>query len=277
MNDIRAKGFCFADLDGSLFDSGGKAWGGDRQPVALNVRGEASSFMNAQQRALLQLLSGGEGLQVVPNTARDLASFRRVALPFSGYAILSFGAVILTPPLPGQERGTVMPEPRWHAMVSRSSREAEPQLAAVLSLMGSAVTALGLETSVRLEEMGDLQDLGEMKLRLYANAKETEAGALDKLEAACRPLLPQGWWVHRNGHNLAFLPPYLGKEKAQVWFLENLADQSLAGDNSLTVGLGDSGSDLPFMSACDYVLMPSRSGIFQELLAGTPDKRSDAA
>ncbi len=273
MNDIRAKGFCFADLDGSLFDSGGKAWGEDREPVALNVRGEASSFMNAQQRALLRLLSGDRGLLVVPNTARDLASFRRVALPFSGYAILSFGAVILTPPLPGQEGGCGLPEPRWHALVSRSSREAEPQLEAVLALMESAITALGLKQAVRLEEMGDLEELGEMRLRLYANAKETEAGALDKLEAACGPLLPQGWWVHRNGHNLAFLPPYLGKEKAQTWFLENLDDRSLAGDNSLTVGLGDSGSDLPFMSACDYVLMPSRSGIFQELL----DKRSGAS
>lgn len=272
MKDIRAKGFCFADLDGSLFDSGGKAWGGDRQPVALNVRGEASSFMNAQQRALLQVLSGSRGLLVVPNTARDLASFKRVALPFSGYAILSFGAVILTPS-PGQERGTGVPEPRWHALVSRSSREAEPQLEAVLALMESAVHSLGLKTSVRLEEMGDLEELGEMRLRLYANARETEAGALDKLEAACAPLLPQGWWVHRNGHNLAFLPPYLGKEKAQTWFLENLADRAPSDESRLTVGLGDSGSDLPFMSACDYVLMPSRSGIFQELL----DKRSDAS
>jgi hypothetical protein len=249
-------GYFFCDLDGSLFDSGGNAWGDERQPVALNVRNQASSFINAQQRALIALITmGDEGLILVPNTARDLVSFRRVELPFTDHAILSFGAVILTPPPLGEKFG--LPEPRWHELISQASRAAELELATVLATVDSAATALELKQSLRIEEMGDLADMGEMKLRLYVNVKESKAGALDKLEAACRPLLPQGWWVHRNGHNLALLPPYLGKEKAQRWFLENLADSALVGNNALSISLGDSASDLPFMATCDYALMPN--------------------
>lgn len=248
-------GYCIADLDGSVMISGDVIWGDELMPAAENVRGETSSFINRQQKQLLQLLqNNGQGLTVVPNTARDLASFKRLKLRFTDHAILSMGAVILHPPLPGQDFGE--PDKEWDAIIRQQSSESESELNYVLSIMREAKNLFREQVgNARIEEQGDLG------MRLYASARESQPGALDFLQMTCCDLLPAGWWIHRNGHNLAFLPPYLSKERALTWFFAHLADSQrmLSG---LVIGLGDSASDLPFMALCDYALVPTRSTIF---------------
>ncbi|MBN8662430.1 MAG: hypothetical protein J0M35_18820 [Candidatus Obscuribacter phosphatis] len=245
-------GYLIADLDGSVFDSGGKSWGDEPQAVAMNSHGKVSSVMNRQQRLLLSMLTAGD-LTVIPNTARDLDSFKRVQLPFTDYAILSFGAVILQPPAPGRDFG--QPDPEWDAFIRPQAQELSRELDYVLSLMQSNAERLGLAACVRIEELGDIG------MRLYANAKDKspEQEGLTLLQEACLSHLPAGWWVHRNGHNLAFLPPYLGKDKALTWFLRHRADPARAA--GLLIGLGDSASDLPFMGDCHYALVPKRSSV----------------
>lgn len=249
-------GYLIADLDGSAFDSGGMGWGDEPQVVARNSHGEASSVMNRQQRLLLSMLNAGD-LTVVPNTARDFHSFKRVQLRFTDHAILSFGAVILSPPADGEDFGR--PDPEWDAFIRPQSQELARELDYVLSLMHSTAERYGLCESLRMEELGD------MGMRLYANAKDRSPDqcSLSLLQEACGECLPAGWWVHRNGHNLALLPPYLGKEKALAWFLRHRAEPERAA--GLILGLGDSASDLSFLGNCHYALVPTRSSVVAAL------------
>ena len=42
------------------------------------------------------------------------------------------------------------------------------------------------------------------------------------LAEALKPRLPQGWRIHANGNNLAFLPPWLSKRTAVRYMLEQV-------------------------------------------------------
>jgi hydroxymethylpyrimidine pyrophosphatase-like HAD family hydrolase len=96
----------------------------------------------------------------------------------------------------------------------------------------------------------------------YVSAKHNrdDAAQLEALSAAVLPLLPDGWQLHLNDNNLSIMPPFLGKEHAVAWFL-----QELGGDCAFAVGVGDSLSDAPFLALCDYVIAPSRSQLFSLL------------
>jgi len=238
------KGLAFADLDGTVISSKRNRWGDDHVPIAFNERGEATSFTNRQQRALLELLS--PAFRLIPTTARDVADFRRVKLPFYDYAICSFGAVILTP------AGEV--EPTWHKLVSEQAAAARDSILAMVKLAAETAGALKLNVTVEL-----MEDVG---LALYVNIKQSQAGDVDRLLAAMRKHLPAGWTTHFNGNNLAFLPPFLGKEHAVKWFVDNLA-----GPHSMRIALGDSHSDLGFMALTHMAIAPVNSQIFSEQAA----------
>lgn len=240
------KGLAFLDLDGSVISSRQAGWGDDLEPIVFNAEGRPISFINRQQRALLDLLASV--CRLIPVTARDIADFRRVRLPFSDYAICSFGTVILTP------AGEI--EPTWHQLMSEGAERERDNIGSMVEQVMAVATALDMRVYVQL-----MEDAG---LQLYVNVKQIdpEAGRLGRLAEVMLDHLPAGWWTHANGNNLAFLPPFLGKEQAVDWFLTNLAQP-----HSLRIGLGDSLSDLGFMALSHFAIVPVHSQIFAQAMA----------
>jgi predicted mannosyl-3-phosphoglycerate phosphatase (HAD superfamily) len=84
---------------------------------------------------------------------------------------------------------------------------------------------------------------------------------LATLAGAVRALVPDGWALHHNANAIMVMPPWLGKDKAVEWFIANVVPAG-----AVTIGMGDSLSDLPFMDLCDYVLMPRKAQNWKALL-----------
>src|SRR5262245_14155520 len=85
----------FLDLDDTLFQTLPKCpEGGGFAPATHDSSGRPASFMTPRQESLLHLLRGAT---IIPTTARNLAAFRNVLVPFDSFAILDFGGVILLP------------------------------------------------------------------------------------------------------------------------------------------------------------------------------------
>ena len=85
---------------------------------------------------------------------------------------------------------------------------------------------------------------------------------LDDAAGRLRPHLGDDYRLHQNGNNLAVLPAWLDKAHAVAHLLAKYhADHPAL----ISIGMGDSSSDLPYMRLCDYLLAPSASQIARQL------------
>lgn len=99
----------FVDLDDTLFHTRHKTGAhASLVAVAFTSDGAPASFMNERQRAFYDWIA--HGADVVPTTGRNAAAYRRVSLPFGGWAICSFGGLVLRPD------GTA--DPDWRARMA---------------------------------------------------------------------------------------------------------------------------------------------------------------
>ena len=80
--------------------------------------------------------------------------------------------------------------------------------------------------------------------------------------ARLRPHLGEHCRLLQNGNNLAVLPAWLDKAHAVAHLQQHYRARYGA---ILSIGMGDSTGDLPFMRHCDYLLTPAGSQIAQQL------------
>jgi len=239
----------FLDLDDSIFQTLPKCPPGEPVvPAAHGRDGAPLSYITARQRALVDmLLRAGT---VVPTTARGLDAYRRVDLPFTGPAIVGFGGVILSP--------DGSPDPDWDALIRPRCAEGEADLQGHLDSTARFIAARGLGAKARI-----ISDLG-MPLYLVVKHPEGDHAKLhpirDELWAdACR----ERFFIHHNGNNLALVPRFLGKERA----VRHVLEHNVGPGPVLTIGVGDSLSDAPFLALCDFALLP-RGSQLGRLLGG---------
>ena len=72
--------------------------------------------------------------------------------------------------------------------------------------------------------------------------------------------VPAGWQTHLNANNLAYMPPFLAKERAVAWYRAQRA-----GAHPFALAIGDSLSDLGFLAACDIAAMPASCQLMERL------------
>ncbi len=242
------------DLDNNIFQSERKCPEGEITAVAFKTNGEACGFMTPSQQTFFNWLSATA--LVIPNTARDTATFKRAHLPFKSYSICSFGGVILQPD------GKV--EDAWHKLIAQEAASEKVFLQKVHAELLSIAATRRFDIRARLVEDQDLTLYISVKHNNHLNHELVELGQ------AVQEHLPKDWTVHFNDNNLAIFPQFLGKEKASKWLLENLIKPA---KEAVIIGSGDSFTDVPFMAQSHFALMPAKSQIFAgaEQLAANPN------
>lgn len=237
----------FLDLDDTIFQTAPKCPAGvPVQAVAVRKDGAPLSYMTERQRALFQLLASCG--RVIPTTGRNLDAFRRVALTFHDIAVLDFGGVIL------MADGT--PDPEWDAGI-------RPLAMAQQNRFESALRAL-YAVNVRRRLGATVRVISDFDMPLYLVAKHPDANvdALAVLRSECAPALEaDGFLTHANHNNLSFMPEFVGKERA----VRHVIERHLGPEPWITVGIGDSLTDAPFMNLCDYSLVPKGSQLASQL------------
>ncbi|WP_041193295.1 hypothetical protein [Candidatus Symbiobacter mobilis] len=242
----------FADLDDTLFHSYRKHHPGPGWLVAATLRdGSAFSYTSPRQRAAFELWQSV--LTIIPVTARNHDSFRRVTLAFHAEAILDYGAVVLD--------SDGAPDPDWLARSASLAREHDATLQSWFDKLCQHCEEQEAGLRVRW-----IDDFG---VRLYLVAKSTvgNVDAVSALAQTCRAArdagqLPADVTIHCNANNLAILPRWLDKRHAVEYVQRRY---TLDGEPPLSFGMGDSLVDLPFLAACDYQIVPTHSQIGQAI------------
>ncbi len=241
--------FLLADVDDNLIATGRKSTVEGAKPVAWDNKGEVCGFLTPKQKVMLDWFQAG--CEVVPTTARSTDAMRRFRLPFRRYAITAFGGTVLG--------ANGQPLAKWRNFVEAPAAAAQPILAGLLTLVTTEAKAAGIDVRANV-----LQDYGiDMFLSVKHNDREKKV-ELAVLHAVVLKAVPSDWTVHLNGNFLAVYPPHIGKEKAARWFIDNIVPKG-----AITIGMGDSLTDAPFMAECDYIFMPNgtqNSRAFIELI-----------
>nr|WP_250808252.1 hypothetical protein [Neorhizobium tomejilense] len=225
------------DLDDTLFRSRRKLAEFTDEQLTLGARvldptapPTKHSYMTPTQKAMVDWLL--DSAEVIPVTARGSESYANVQIPFKSYAILSNGAVILGP--------DGKPDAEWRDVVT----EKLAPYAAHFDELLTAGRAKSEELGVSIRCWSVLEE----GVATYVVFKENngDGGRLQEIV----PIVDQEGWVrHHNGNNLALIPPVISKRLATEFLLERLRRDA---PNRPVFGLGDSTSDMSYMSVCDW-------------------------
>ena len=235
------RAIALVDLDDTLFQTLGKCPpdvpAEALAPIGYARDGAPLSYATPRQMSFLSWLS--DSTLLVPVTARSRDALDRVRIDWTR-AVCAHGGLILD--------GDGGADPRWYA---RMAAEAEAHSGTLASLSQRMLDEAG-EAALRvriLEEEG-------VPLYVLAKHPEGDSGALAEAVGRVVADVPDGWTVHLNGNNAAFLPPFLGKQHAVAFLLPELRRQY---PDAPVIGIGDSLTDAPFMALCDFAMMPGRS------------------
>lgn len=235
----------FSDLDDTLFSSlrqfdslAGTA------AATTTSNGDVGAYASHAQRKMLEMVS--ENGLLVPVTGRPTGSLNRVLFPFKGDKIASHGAIIL------DSDNNIIPE--WQQILDAEVEPWRIKMAQLKTQVCAHIKSQGLDIRVRIVE-----DYG---YPCYLCLKG-DADDLREIQATHFGQLSEGFFIHLNNRNLAFLPPYANKQRSVI-FLKQRYQQTFKG-SQMYLGLGDSSSDLPFMSECHFQIFPSASQISETI------------
>ena len=243
------RAIALVDLDDTLFQTLRKCpedVAADRlTPLGFARDGSPLSYATPRQMNFLDWLA--DTTHLVPVTARSLDALRRARIPFRA-AICAHGGVVLG------EDGEV--DRVWEATIAGHAAAYAAPLAAMVDAIAAEAGMRNVPVNVRV--------LTEGALPLYALAKhaDADADALNAIVDAAVPSLPAGWTDHRNGNNIALMPPFLGKAHAVAHILPGLRARF---PDAPVIGIGDSRTDAPFMARCDFAMLPTRSQLAKGL------------
>ena len=229
------------DLDDTLFQTQRKVPenAGDLTVMSTLHDGSDSGYATQKQTAFLAWLR--QTGSVIPVTARGSEVLARVNLDYA-QAIAANGGVIL------KDNGASIDE-AWHQGLKTKAKDVP-------------VTEMTQLVEPLLDERVRSWPVIERDLELYYCVKSNtdDTARLDEIRMIVTPLLGDGWRVHQNGNNLAFLPPWLNKRHAVRYLIEHLREDDA---HAPAIGVGDSHSDTGFMDLCDYAMTPTNSQIWK--------------
>ncbi|MGV8122670.1 MAG: hypothetical protein AB2L14_23160 [Candidatus Xenobiia bacterium LiM19] len=242
--------YVFLDLDDTIFQTERKCHDSDiLYPAACSKDGCPLSFMTQKQHLFFSHILCNA--VVIPATARNLDAFRRVSLPFSHEAIIDFGGVILT------EDGT--PDKKWDGTIRTQALSVKKDLHELHSAIGEF--SLKEDLKVRSRIISDF----DMDLYIVSKHDGSHPDSLDRLHRYyMQNLKHPGMYIHYNDNNLSIIPRFINKASAVSHLIEGYSARTC--ETIVTVGMADSVSDVPFMSLCDYCIIPKNSQIMNEMM-----------
>ena len=244
------KPIVLSDLDDTQFQTLRKLAHMDQdalRPAALNKDSVPLSFMTPYQSHMFEWLNATT--EIIPVTARGMDSVNRIQLPFHSYLVAAHGAVIQNPDK------TI--NTQWHEMIVGEITAFREQFIALQSCMQKIIDDYE-KVHGKTFRFRPISEAGHDLYLLCKVVDQDNESALDMLEKQVKEAASlEGWYVHSNRNNLAFLPAFVNKKRAVQHVLDNLLE---VGDRPI-LGMGDSVSDLPFMELTHMMCIPPQSQI----------------
>ncbi|SET46897.1 hypothetical protein [Thorsellia anophelis] len=239
------------DLDDTLFQTQRKiteyGYSAAFKTAAIDQTGKARSFMTKTQYNWINWLL--TSTQLIPITARGTEEISRVQISFQDWKITTHGAVILDK--------NNQPDIVWREHIELELAKYQDILKQKQALLEQRIESSGIDAWVRMNTEYD-------KLNIYLVAKHRDSKKIEELYQLCNQIDKEtgleGFYVHRNSNNIAWLPNCIEKGHATRFLLSKLRELQ---PDTPVLGLGDSVSDHTFLKQCDWFGMPSHGQLFE--------------
>lgn len=244
--------FVFLDLDDTIFQTKRKC--PKDQPVfpaAFAKDGSVISFFTSKQARLFKLLNNKTRL--IPTTARSHNAFLLAKIENYDYAIINHGGIILN------ADGSI--HQGWFNHTKQLLEPVVQDLQCLKTVLETEAIKRNINFNIRL-----IDDLGLTFYLLVKHEDKNHSALKVLLTEVINPYLKQhrlDFYSHLNDNNLAVLPRFLNKAPA-VSFLQKELDKYYA--EYLSIGMGDSLTDIAYMQLCDYFMTPKNSQIVRECI-----------
>ncbi len=232
----------FTDIDDTLCQSEYKVRQEDREgllAISRSLNGHRTCMTRKQRNMLDWLVATTE---LVPVTARGIADFSDISVDFGrGHRIVANGAVILD--ADGSH------DLEWAALMAEEMQAFQGGFDLVMDTAREFCSGNGHNVrSLITSELG-------MRISALFSFDQADKTVLTAVLEAIGHL--DGWHVHMNGGTLALTPPPVSKLRAVRHMLSKMDEAA----SRPVIGLGDSLSDLAFMTNCDFITIPRGSQI----------------
>ncbi len=225
----------FTDLDDTLFQTQRKNPAGVI-PATENVA--TLSYMTPAQARLLRLFSEAAEVKIIPVTARDERQYHNTLLSQRAdiqTAAIYFGGLIL-------EQG--QPDPVWQQRV----QQGYAHLSTPLDHVWQEVQQL-----VPTDEPLKVVNVDDYYITVRAS-RECPTGVQTAIfEQLAKLRLPE-YFFHQNGRFFGIIPRLIDKSQAVEYLIHKYQPE-------LTIGAGDSLTDLAFIQQCDFRIIPKQAQI----------------
>ncbi len=225
----------FIDLDDTLFQTKRK---NPKGVIPATHSAGKGSYMTEAQGLFFELFYESEKVKIIPTTARDFQQYQNTLLsqsPRIETAILYFSGMIL-------DKGAE--EKNWQEQI----HEAYQQLKLPISQLMTQFEAL-----VDNHPQFTLYNVDEYYITVKAESDCPKA-TRDGLFSQLKTLETSEYLIHQNDRAFSLLPNFLDKRYAVKYLIEQYQPD-------LTLGMGDSLTDWPFMQQCDFRIIPKNAQI----------------
>lgn len=235
------------DLDDTLFQTKRKMRDElGQEPVrvgAYDREMQPRSFMNEEQSLFTDWLL--EHSELIPVTARGTEEIARVNIPFSSWMVTTHGAVIL-----GADKKA---DPEWKEHILNELKPYTSSLFALQDKCNELLKEANVDGWVRINYEYEDQPI-------YLVMKHRDSKKIDEIYAIADVVASvldlSGYYVHRNGNNIAWLPNCIEKGHAVEFLLNKIREKDGVRP---VIGFGDSISDHSFLRLCTWWSVPNNS------------------
>ncbi|MBF0344296.1 MAG: hypothetical protein HQL06_08705 [Nitrospirae bacterium] len=230
----------FLDLDDTIFQTLRKNPEG-RYPAT------GTSFMTEAQRLFLDIFLNSEQILVVPITARDTAQYNRTFLsqhPRIKVSVLYYSGLITTDGLHNKQ---------WHKHTQSLYQDLTPSIQAMYERTLRLLNSFVIPAQTGIFKLYNVDNY-------YVTIKHNNTSVGDymqsneRLVSELQGIVEYGYNIYHNDNNISLVPNFLNKKNAVNYLIEQYRPK-------LTIGVGDSLSDIGFITQCNYGIFPSNSQI----------------
>lgn len=229
----------FLDLDDTIFQTKRKRPDGI-VPGTETENPENVSYLTPAQKTFFNILSQEESLKIIPVTARDFDQYQRTFIsdhPEVDIAAINFAGQILQ---------NDQPDPDWQSHIQKQYNKMDFPIEEAFQTLDEDIDS----DKLRLITIDDYY----LGIKSIQRDQDYYEKAFQEIREKFKEQFEEEYFVHQNANNLSFIPKFINKEEAVTYLTDKF-------EPKLTIGMGDSISDLSFMQACDFSIFPNPSQI----------------